>query len=944
MSTSILRVILAVCLAFPAGGLAAERSAFSPDTPETGSVETIARFTTDPRFVSPWVAYLPESATVPSPADYLGYLPGAPGKLSDSATIYGYLRELARASERVMVEALGTTEEGREILLVVISDATGIQKLDQLKAATAALADPRRTSPEQAEDILAGARPVYYINAALHADESGSPEMVMELAYRLAVSDQPRIRRIRERVLVLINPVSNPDGRDKMSDWFYRHLAGKTHYDALPRQSPPYWGRYVFVDANRDAHQQTQALTRAVYRMFFDYHPTVIHDLHEAIALLQSWNGTGPYNPHLEPIVTSEFLEMSFREVTSLTALGMPGVWTWEFGEGYGHHYLDSIAMNHNSIGRGYETFGNATAETVERTIRSEDSTREWFRPWPISGTIRWSMRDNVNYQQTALLAILDYTARQADEMLRSFYRKGYNSWQKGVAGNPHAFVIPAQQADRRRVAQMINVLLRQGIQVSRALEGFSVAEGRFAAGSFVVRLDQPYRNYAVDLLLPQQFPQNTTHQPYDDVSWSLPVHYGVEAHRIDDARIVEVAVEAVGEPVAATGAIRGRGPVFLLADRGQEALLAARHRLSGFRVEIAERPFTVGSKTFPRGSWILEDQPGLAAALEPVARELALDFVGAVDLPEVPRHESELSRLGVWVPWADTDSIGWIRYTLDQQSIPYDYLRDEDIRAGGLRDRLDVIVYGNVDLDLQAQIHGIEAVDGPLAFTRTERYPSHGVPAASQDITGGIGWGGVAELERFVEAGGLLITLGKGSTLALEGGLVRHVRRAEGTGITTPGAELRVRFPDPEHPLAYGYPDSPSVFRSNFPVYDSPRRWLRMAYCTSCLDGPLDTRFVVLEWGGDEEILVSGGGRNLERLAGRPAVLAVPKGEGSVVVFNFNPMHRDLNHSDHRLLWNAILNRRQMAGERSGSGREEARRRPDPAPPADGAPSGHSG
>jgi len=190
-----------------------------------------------------------------------------------------------------------------------------------------------------------------------------------------------------------------------MADWFYRYLKGRTDYDALPRQSPPYWGHYVFVDANRDAHQQTQKETQAIYRMFWDYHPTVIHDLHEAIALLQTWNGTGPYNPNLDPIVTSEFLEMAFHEVSRMTALGMPGVWTWDFGEGYGHHYTDSIAMNHNAIGRGYETYGNATAETVERILEPTEITKKWFRPWPAESPLKWSMRDTVNYAQTGLLA-----------------------------------------------------------------------------------------------------------------------------------------------------------------------------------------------------------------------------------------------------------------------------------------------------------------------------------------------------------------------------------------------------------------------------------------------------------------------------------------------------------------------------------------------------------
>jgi hypothetical protein len=920
MSSKKLEILLGLSAVAVNGILLAAEPRYEPDRPEPGSVEAIARLTTDPRFVSPWVSYLPDAEAVPSPAEYLGRPVGAAGELSHTAEIHGYLRELASTSERVQVEVLGTTEEGREILLVIVADETGIARLGALKSATAALADPRRTSPAEAERIIAGARPVYYINAALHGDETGSAEMSMELAYRLAVSELPMIRRIRERVLVLINPVSNPDGRDKVADWFYRYLRGRSDYEALPRQSPPYWGRYVYVDANRDAHQQTQALTRAVFRMFFEYHPTVIHDLHESIALLQTWNGTGPYNPNLEPIVTSEFLELSLHEVTRLTSLGMPGVWTWDFGEGYGHHYLDSIAMNHNAIGRGYETYGNATAETVERILEPWQSSREWFRPWPVEGTLRWSMRDNVNYQQTALLAILDYSAKHADELLRNFYRKGFNSWQKGVAGNPYAFVIPAAQPDRRRVAQMVNVLLRQGIEVARASKELQLAEGRFAAGSFVVRLDQPYRNYAVDLLLPQEFPEDAQHQPYDDISWALPVHYGVEIYRSDDPRILEADLEPVRTEVDSEGRVAGTGPIYLLADVGQEALLAARYRLASFPIEIAERSFRVGSAEFPAGSWLIPDHTGLPEALVAVARDLALDFVSAPELPEVPRHPAELPRLGIWVPWADTDSIGWLRYTLDQQSIPYAYLRDEDIRAGKLRDAVDVIVYGNVDLDLQGQIHGIPAVEGPMPFARTAEYPSHGAPAASQDITGGVGWSGLAELERFVDQGGLLVTLGRGSALALDGGLIRFVRRAEGTGISTPGVEIEARFRQPRHPLAYGYSELISVFRSNYPVYDLPRRWLRMAYCTSCLDGPVDERYIVLQWGSgepDREMVISGGSRNIEALSGRPAVLAVPVGEGAIVAFNFNPMHRDLNHSDYRLLWNAVLNWRSIVGSR---------------------------
>ena len=192
----------------------------SPDTAEPGSVEAIARFTTEPRFLSPWVAYVPASESVPSPQSALGHVVGAAGELTHSAAIVDYVRRVGAASPRVHVETIGVSEEGRDIVLAVIGDEKGIRELDRLKAANAALADPRATSPEKADRIIASARPAYYFNCNLHADETGSGEMCMELIYRLAVSEQPMVRAIRENLLVLVKPVSEPVGRDKVTDWF----------------------------------------------------------------------------------------------------------------------------------------------------------------------------------------------------------------------------------------------------------------------------------------------------------------------------------------------------------------------------------------------------------------------------------------------------------------------------------------------------------------------------------------------------------------------------------------------------------------------------------------------------------------------------------------------------------------------------------------------------
>jgi hypothetical protein len=645
---------------------------------------------------------------------------------------------------------------------------------------------------------------------------------------------------------------------------------------------------------------------------------------------LMSWNGTGPYNPNIDPITYSEFLALSFQEVQTMTGLGMPGVSTWNFGEGFAHLFLDSVAMNHNAVGRGYETFGNGTAETLSLSLSPEETSREWFRVLPgPTGKFSWSARDNVNYNETGALVALDYVAINSHTLLRNFYTKSLHSWRKGLDMPPYAFLIPEDQGDPERVAQLVSRLQAQHIEVSRAQSVLNLREGNYPQGTFVVRLDQPYRNYAVDLLTAQEYPKDGS-EPYDDISWELPAHYHLQAIPTADASIRDANLELLKESPHPQGKIEGSGAFFLLRESGQEGLLEARYRLAKFEIKIAEKRFTIGNTEYPAGSWIIPTQTGLPEALRDSASELGLEFVSTTSSPNVPLHTAKAPRLGLWVPWADTDSIGWVRYSLDQRKIPYLYLRDEDIREGNLHAKIDVLLYGHVDLELAEQIQGIPKSWGPMPFKKTAQTPSHGTPAASEDITGGIGWQGLAQLQEFIEHGGLMITLGSASMLAIEGGIIRGVRRDSGgvprstqgggadssaaaqRAITrTPGSHLRVTFAKPDHPIAYGYPLETHVFRQNFPLYSVPRRWLRMAYCTTCLDGPIDTRNVVLEWGARDgaPFLVSGQVWGEANLIGRPAILDMPVAQGHVIIFNFNPVHRDLNRGDQRMLWNAIIN-----------------------------------
>jgi hypothetical protein len=896
----------------------------APDTPEPGSQAAIAEATTEERFLSPWVSYVPEHPSVPSPTDFLGHIVGAPGELSNTETIYAYYRTLADTSDRVRVEVIGRTEEGRDILLVIVGEADSLTKLDTAREAMASLADPRRTDEAAMEKIIAEQKPFYMLTGGIHSTETGSPEMLMELTYRLAVSEIPIIKMIRDAVIVLIIPVAEPDGRDRAVEWFYRYLKGKTDFDRLPPRSPPYWGKYVFHDNNRDGIQRKLALTRATQDTFLGWHPVVVHDLHESIPLLCIWTGTGPYNINLDPITTTEWHAIAFHEVATMDSLGMPGVWTWAFGEGWAHIYADSVATNHNAIGRGYETFGNATAETVHRRLDPQRQSyagkpvteATWYRTWPPPKTFEWSLRNNVNYQQTCVLSALQYTALNGDDMMRNFWRRGRNAVKKGKTEPPYAVAIPEEQLDRRRLALMVNLLRSHGIEVRRCRDAFEVKEGKFAAGTYLVRLDQPYRSYAHDLLIAQKFPADKTpYKPYDDVGWALPFTIGVEVTAIEDAAVRDVEAELLTEDISYSGKVVGDKGFYLIKDTGQEALFAARVRLANFEVEAVEKSFSVDETEYPAGSWVIADQPGLRPTLEKVANSLGVDIVAVQAEPDVSRHRLDLPRLALLQTWSDTQSAGWLRMIFDDEKVPYTLIMDEDIRAGGLAKRFDVIIFPNTDDGLKNIINGIDPKFSPLAYTRTEEYPDLGSPTSSKDITGGLTWQGIQHIEDFVCGGGMLVTLGGASELPLDGGIARDVARARVKNVYTPGSELQVRFRRPDHPLAYGYPEITSAFRENRPLY-------RVRHA--------DQGRIVLQWGikiptDDKEdksnddsekaeratksLVLCGGIKGANEIIGKPAILDIPCGKGRVVAYDFDPIHRYLTLSDFRLVWNTILN-----------------------------------
>ena len=220
----------------------------------------------------------------------------------------------------------------------------------------------------QVQQLIASTKPHYHISAGLHSGETNPPEAVIELAYRLAVSEEPYIQQIRDNVIVSITGATDVDGRDRYVDWYYAYKIDEQYDGGENYGGPPYWGKYVFHDNNRDINYGVDSL-RAHLTWYLNWVPPIWHDLHEAQTLLYTFSGQPPQNANLDPILYTELPFFATYEVNKLTSYGMPGVWHFGFVDMWSPGYLGFAAANHNGMLRMYEIFNQGGANTKKARL-----------------------------------------------------------------------------------------------------------------------------------------------------------------------------------------------------------------------------------------------------------------------------------------------------------------------------------------------------------------------------------------------------------------------------------------------------------------------------------------------------------------------------------------------------------------------------------------------
>jgi len=891
----------------------------------------IKEYTTDTRFLPASVLNLTDDAKIPSPRKHFGDIIGAPGVMHHTTEIYAYYRKLSETSPYLKMQQVATSEEGRPIYAVIIGDEDAMNRLDHYKNQLALLADPRTADEQTADKIIADAKPVFYLNAGLHSPEMGSPEMLMELAYRLITSDDEAIRNIREHIIVVINPVSEPDGRDKQVDWYYRYSKARKEYDDGFMRTSPYWGRYVYHDNNRDGLQISQVLTKAIFKLYYDWHPVVMLDLHESVPLIYMSTGTGPYNEAVDPITVGEWQVMANYDITTLASQGLPGAFTWAFYDGWWPGYGIWVANNHNSIGRFYETFGNAGANTYLRDLSKSKyagdlaTSREWYRPDPATALVNWSARNNINYMEAGVLGSLSYAANNGKQLLHNFYQKGVNNIRKGREEKPKAFVIPKNQTDPAMAAYLVNQLRAQAIDVHLVKQGEH-------NGDYVVLLDQPYRNLAVTLLSRQNYPKEAKFPPYDDIAWTLGLLYGVDVKAEDSTQYTADDLVRVTEEIRYAGNVTGGGNHYVLNYKAQQSVLPALYWLKAqnknARIAVWDTARTLEGidDSLAAGSLLFKGvSPAQAKSM---ADRFGLNLKAIATVEDiVKQHDVVLPRIAIYHTWYSTQDEGWSRFTFEQRGIPFTSIDKDDLRNGNLRKRFDVILIPRVGGDAAEFIQGIDKKFGPMPFTKTPDYPSHGTPDETNDMTGGPGFAGMEQLKQFVEAGGVLITLDNATTAVSVTGIARELVPYQAEGLFHPGSVVQAMARKPNHPLFYGFPATFPIFRGNGPLFQVEkfnRDMILLQYGTKPLKDEEPYKGPILGMPDKKEskdapdkandkkeppYVLSGMVRNEQSIIGHGTIFNVPAGAGRVIAFTFDPLHRYLNHHDAPLVWNTLIN-----------------------------------
>lgn len=763
--------------------------------------------------------------SIPSPKEHFGFNIGDDYQLANYTQTEAYFKRLAAAApDRAKLVDIGPTEEGRRQYMMVVSSAANIKNLEHYKEISQKLAHAENLTDNDAKALAMEGKAVVWIDGGLHASEVVATQQLIEIIYQVLSRTDAETQRILDNVIILFVH-ANPDGQELVSNWYMR--------DADPKKRslnnvPRLWAKYIGHDNNRDFFMMNMKESQNISRQqFVEWMPQIIYNHHQAGppgSVVAGPPYRDPFNYVYDPLLVTSIDAVGAAMNNRLNVENKPG-YTQRAGSEYSTWWnggLRTTAYFHNIVGLLTEIIGSPTPSSIP--LVPERLIPNMATPNPVTPQA-WHFRQSIDYSVSLNYAVLDYAARQREELLFGIYRMGKNSIEHGSADHwtlsprlvdsvnsisqraqnaagprtggraggavilgrsdttslkyynqvyrspeyrdARGYIIPSSQADFPTAVKFINALILSGISVQKATADFTVKGKSYPAGSYIVKTAQAFRPHVLDMFEPQnhpndfQYPGGPPIRPYDAAGWTLAYDMGVQFDRITEGFDGPFQIVPYGQLQSA--------PIQVVNVASGGYLLSARANNSFIAVNLL---LSQGVKVYrlPNGvSGIAHAGPGTffipsnaKAQLQKVAGDLSIKVIGSAKLPANAIKITAM-RIGLWDQYGGSMPSGWVRWLLEQYHFPFKRIYAKEIDKGDLRKNYDVIVFVGGAIPQYGEAAGRRGGAGGFGMPRANQ-----VPAEYADQVGRISRdSSIASLKTFINAGGNIVTIGSSTTLA---------------------------------------------------------------------------------------------------------------------------------------------------------------------------------
>ncbi|RPJ77242.1 MAG: peptidase [Acidobacteria bacterium] len=821
---------------------------------------------------------------ITTPKESLGFDAGDDYCLANYTQLLAYFKTLDQQSDRMKLVEIGTTAEGRPMVMAIITSPANHAKLDRYKEISRRLSLAEGLTDDEARKLAQEGRAVVWIDGGLHGTEVVPAQGLFQMAYDMTSRTDAETMRILDDVILLLTP-ANPDGMELVSNWYMREKdAKKRTMSGLPRL----YQKYVGHDNNRDSYMSNQPETEAFNRqMFIEWFPQIMYNQHQtgpAGTVLFAPPFRDPFNYNYDPLVPMGIELVGAAIHNRFILEGKAGAVSRNEAS-YSTWFNGGVRTTtgfHNQIGLLTEIIGNPTPMQIP--FMPNRLLPDTSKPMPIEPQ-EWHQKQSVEYLMTCNRAILDIASRLREDFLFRIYRMGKNSIDRGskdhwtltpkrvaavqeaaaqdrpaagggagaqMAGgggrggganikyfemlrkkedrDPRGYILPSDQPDFLTATKFASALIKNGVAVHRATAAFDVAGKKYPAGSYVVKAAQAFRPHVRDMFEPQDHPDDIPYPggpprpPYDATGWTLAYQMGVQFDRILDAFDGPFEKLPMQPIKAAPAAIAPAKAVagYLLSHAVNDGFVAT-NRLLAAKEEVywLKAPFTAGGKTWPAGTIYVPAKPATKPAVEKLAKELGLGFEAAPVKPTGEALKLKPLRVGLWDRYGGSMDSGWIRWMLEQAfPTTSEVVYAPALDAGNLNAKYDVIVFPS----------GAIPGEGGRGRGGFEAAAPSNIPDEYKPMLGNVtAEKTVPQLKQFLEAGGTIVTIGSSSSLARQIGLPVYDHLVERqAGVERRLGPEKYYVPgsvlrvavDNTSPLAWGLSNQVDVFFDNSPVF----------------------------------------------------------------------------------------------------------------------------